>query len=125
MEGSIRFRLLLWTNVPQRMNLLRRAYAGAVLSSGLTPAAGEETVPLLSPAKAIASCRLHRLPNLQREGAKDILQEPPSYEDAHCHRIPLLPAHFGDRKRGDHAHTIWRQRPAAIRGRPWSKGAAT
>jgi hypothetical protein len=60
MEGSIRFRLLLWTNVPQRMNLLRCAYAGAVLSSGLPPAAGEKALPLVSLGKAIPSFWLRR-----------------------------------------------------------------
>jgi hypothetical protein len=102
------------------MNQVRCAYAGAVLSSGFAPAAGQMVLPQGLPAKAIPFRRRRRFPD---SNAKR--QKPPSYEDANYHRIPLLPAHLGDWKLGDHAHTAWRQRCSPVRGRPWSESATT
>jgi hypothetical protein len=91
------------------MNQLRCAYAGAVLSSGLTPGAGEKALPQGSPVKAIPCFRPRRFPHSKAQRLK-----PPSYEDANCHRIVLLPAHFCDGKLGDHAHPTWRQRRSTV-----------
>jgi hypothetical protein len=105
------------------MNQLRCAYAGAVLSSGLTPAAGEEALPHVSPSEVIPSSRPRRFPNFSAKRRK-----PPSYEDANCYRIALLPAHFGDWKRGDHANSICRHQLvwcSFIRGSARSESGAT
>jgi hypothetical protein len=102
------------------MNQVRCAYSGAILRSGHTPPAGEKALAQVSPLKVIPSFKPRRFLNCSAKR-----HEPPSYEDANYYRIPLLPVHLGDGKRGDYAHTLRRQRRSAVRSRTRPKSAAT